>query len=116
MKKLFKTLAAVAMVAMSGSLASCSGESGDGGSDAESMLFGKVPSIMMKIEKVQQEIKLERKTATTQKELIKAEEKEQKMKDEWIPKLEEAAQALDGKQLDISEGDFKVTTPLTLTY
>lgn len=92
-------------------LSSCSGS----GSDKD-MLFGSLPSTYAEF-KVQRD-KLDEKAKTVKTEAEKSEliEKGKKLDEKWTPKLEAAAKELDGKEINITDSVFKVTSPISLTF
>lgn len=111
MKKIatFAALAAAVMMTLS----SCSGS---GSGSEKSSLFGSLPSEYSEF-KVEKD-KLNEKAKDIKTEADKAEliKKGKKLDEKWTPKLEKAATRLDGKEINIDDGAFKVTTPLSLTF
>lgn len=109
MKKIsiFAALAAVVVMILS----SCSGSGSD-----KSLLFGSLPSEYAELKA--QRAKLEEKAKNIQTEADKKKliEEGQKLDEKWTPKLEKSATELDGKEIDITDGLFKVTSPLSLTF
>lgn len=109
MKKLttFAAMAAAVMITLS----SCSGSSSE-----KSLLFGSIPSEYAELKAERDKLDEQAKTVKTEEEKAELIKKGQKLEEKWTPKLEKAANELDGKELDITDGTFKVTSPVSLTF
>lgn len=90
--------------------------SGGGGSASESVLFGEVPAIYGEMQETKDALKEEYKTCDSESEAKSIMEKADKLNEEYAVKIEEAAKALDGKEISFSESDIKVTSPVSLTF
>ena len=93
------------------SLSSCSG-SGSG----KSLLFGSLPSEYAEFREERGKLDEEAKNVTTEAEKEKIIKKGKKLEEKWTPKLEKAAKELDGKEIPFTDGVFKVTSPISLTF
>lgn len=109
MKRTIKLMAVAAIAAAT--MTSCGG-----GSSSEALLFGKVPAIYAELKAEKDAIKEDAKSISSVSDFADLAEKENKIKEEYTGKLEEAAKALDGKEITFAEGDIKVTAPISLTY
>lgn len=110
--KLFKHLAVSSAIALT-ILSSCSG---GGASKSESLLYGNLPAVHSEMQEAKNSIKEEfiaAKSESQGKDLI---EKANKLEKEYSEKIEAAAKALDNREINFSEGDLKITAPVTLTY
>ncbi len=90
-------------------LGSCSGGSEKG-------LFGNLTSEYAEMMTERDELKKEAENIKTEAEKAEFIEKGKKLDEKWSEKLEESAKELDGKQLEVTDSLFKVTTPLTLEF
>ena len=111
MKKILKSLAALTIVAISMSLTSCSG----GGSSTKSILFGTLPGIMQEYEAKKDKLEEKAKDVKTEEDKAKLIKEKEELQKKWTPKIEEAAKALEGSPIDVTNGDFTVTSPITLS-
>lgn len=111
MKKLFKTMAIVACAFFGMTVASCSG-----GSTSDSSLFGSVPEVYEKFMKEKAELDEKAKNIKSEEDKAKLIAESKKMEEKWQVKIEEAAKAVDGKEINLTEGEFKVTSPISLTF
>lgn len=109
MKK-FTCFAALA-AAVIFSLTSCSGSSSD-----NSLLFGSLPSEYAELKEERAKLDEQAKNVTTEAEKEKLIKKGQKLEEKWTPKLEKTASDLDGKEINLTDSMFKVTSPLSLTF
>lgn len=110
MKSIIKSVAVAAITLPV--LFSCSG----GGSSSESLLFGEVPAIHGEMQESMNALKEEYKTCNSESKAKSLMEKDEKLEEEYIAKIEKAAKALDGKEISFSESDVKVTSPVSLTF
>lgn len=109
MKKLafFAAFAAAVMMTLS----SCSGSGSD-----ECLLFGSFPSEYAGFKAQRDKLDEQAKNIKTEEDKAELIKKGQKLEEKWSPKLEKAAKELDGKEINITDSIFKVTTPLSLTF
>lgn len=105
--KSIKLLALGAMIAPL--LFSCSG----GGS---SSLFGSIPGVYEKYQAEKDELNAEAKNIKTQEDKAKLIQKSEKMEAKYSEKIESAAKGLDGKTIEVADGDLKVTSPLSFEF
>lgn len=107
MKKVstFATLAVVALMALS----SCSGSD-------NCLLFGTIPSEYAELKAQRDKLEEEAKNVKTEEDKAKLIKKNQELDEKWAPKLEKAATALDGKEINITDSLIKVTSPISLTF
>lgn len=103
-------LMAMAVIALS-TLFSCSQ---GGGSD--SMLFGSLPGEYEKMQAAKDALREEARNASSEAQMTRLMEKSNELKEEWTVKIENAAKSVDGRQIDITDGDIKVTSPISLTF
>lgn len=95
-------------------LSSCSGDGS--GNSSDSLLYGNLPAVYSKMQEAKQSIKEEYKAAHSESQAKDLMEKADKLEKEYSEKIESAAKALDNKDINISEGDFKITVPVSLVY
>lgn len=124
MRKTIKLVALAAIVAAT--MASCAGKSSsDAGAagtaeasstTSESLLFGELPALHIEMQAAKDAIKEEGKQVKTEAQFKELAEKEEKIKAEYTAKIEEAAKALNGNAINLTDGDIKVTEPVALTY
>lgn len=93
-------------------ITSCSG--GSGGSDT--LLFGSLPGVHAEMQQAKEKFFEEAKTADSESQLKSLQEKGDKLGEEYAAKIEEAAKGLDGREVTITNGEIKVTSPVSLTY
>lgn len=111
MKKFLKLVSIIGIATIC--LSSCGGSS----SSSESLLFGKVPSIVASYQTENDQLKEELDKCKSESQGKKIFDKAEALKKETLTKVEEAAQAWNGTTLDISSGEsFTVRTPLTVTF
>ena len=92
-------------------LSSCSG-SGSG----DSLLFGSIPPEYAELQEERDKLDEQAKNVTTEAEKAELIKKGKKLEENWTPKLEKAAKELDGKEIPVTDGIFKVTSPVSLTF
>lgn len=109
MKKI-KTISALIAVVML-TLSSCSG-----GGSGKSLLFGSLPSEYAQLKAERDKLEEKAKNVKTEAEKNEIIEKGKKLDEKWAPKLEKAATELDGKEINFTDGIFKVTSPISLTF
>ena len=90
-------------------LSSCSGSE-------KSMLFGSLPAKYAELKEERAKLDEKAKNIKTEEEKAEIIKKGKKLEEKWIPKLERAATKLDGKDIPLAEGVFKVTSPISLTF
>lgn len=94
-------------------LASCGGAN----SSDESMLFGKVPSIVANYQVKNDELKEQFKSCSSESEGKKIFEEAEALEKETFAKVEEAANAWSGATLDLTSDEmFAVKTPVTAAF
>lgn len=108
MKRIYKLLVLVAFFIPM--LSSCSG------GNADSIPFGIFPSEYEKFLKESEKLKAEAQNIKTDEDKAEYIKKTDKLKEEWREKLETAAKTVDGKPIEFSESDIKVTEPISLTF
>ncbi len=115
MRKCFKVAMAVAVAAVAGaSLVSCGEE---GGSASKSKIFGTIPSLHAKRDAKFEGIREKLKACTNEDEGMKLVAEYENLKKEYLAKIEEAAKALDGTELEIDPvPEFNIITPITITF
>lgn len=111
MKKI-RTLVAVIATAVI-TLTSCSGSGA--GSDKNS-IFGSLPSEYSEYMAERAKLKEKGEKVTTEAEKAELIEKGKKLDEKWSAKLEKAAREVDGKEINITDSLFKVTSPISLTF
>lgn len=109
MKKIIKLVAIIAILLPV--LTSCSG-----GSDSESVIFGKFPSLYEKFLKEKTKLEEERKNIKTEAEKAEYLKKVDELKAKWADKLETAAKSADTQTLEFAESNVKITEPISLTF
>lgn len=109
MKKQILRMAAI-FVATFG-LLSCSG-----GSSSNSILFGSLTGEMAKVKKETDKLEEKGKNVKSAEDKAKLMQEKKEMAEKWAPKIEEAAKALDGKPLEIENGDLEVVSPVSLEF
>lgn len=92
---------------------SCSGAGSD---NDKGSLFGSLPKEYAKMMAERENLKEQAKNVKSEAEKAKLIEKGKKMDEEWSAKLESTAKGLDGKEIVLADGEFKVTAPLSLTF
>lgn len=90
-------------------LSSCSGSD-------KSMLFGSLPSKYSELKSQRDQLEEKAKNVKTEEEKAEIIKKSQKLDEKWTPRIEKAATKLDGKEIDITDDTFKVTSPISLTF
>lgn len=100
-------LAAILIISMT----SCSGSGSQ-----KSLLFGEIPSEYAELKAERNKLDEQAKNVKTEEEKSELIKKGQKLEEKWTPKLEKAAKELDGKEIELTEGTFKVTSPVSLTF
>lgn len=104
-------MAIIAGVFFGMTVASCSG-----GSASDSSLFGSLPEVYGKFMKEKAELDEKAKNIKSEDDKKKLIAESQKMEEEWTAKIEEAATAINGKEIKITDGEFKVTSPISFTF
>lgn len=100
-------------IVFSAILSGCVGSSGS----SESLLFGKVPSIVEKYQEENNRFKEALKRCDSKSEAEKIFTDAEALESETLSKVEEAGQAWSGTTLDILSNDsLTIKTPLTVTY
>lgn len=93
-------------------LSSCSG----GGNASESLFLGTLPAIHGEMQQAKKSIQEEYKAVQSESQAKSLMAKAEKLEKEYSEKIEKAAQSLDNKEVRITDGDLKVTSPVTLNY
>lgn len=109
MKSIIKMLAFAAVTLPL--FASCSG-----GSSSDSLLFGALPGVYEGYQAEKNELEEKAKDIKSEEDKAKLIAESKELTDEWTGKIESAAQELDGRKVEITDADIKVSEPLTLTY
>lgn len=104
-------IGAAAIALASFTLASCSG-----GSASESDLFGALPGEMTQFQSEMDALQEKAKDIKTEADKKKLIAESQEIQEKYTAKIEESAKALDGKELKITDGEFAVAQPVTLTF
>lgn len=110
--KSLKHLAASSAIALT-ILSSCSG---GGAGKSDSLLYGNLPAVHSEMQEAKKSIKEEFIAAKSESQGKDLMEKANKLEKEFSEKIEAAAKALDNREINISEGDLKITAPVNLTY
>lgn len=92
-------------------LASCSG-----GGSSDSGLFGALPGEMTQYESEMKALEEKAKDIKTEADKKKLIAESQEIQEKYTAKIEETAKALDGTTLKITDGEFAVAQPVTLTF
>lgn len=109
MRKIFKIMAFLAILLPL--MVSCSG-----GSDSESVIFGKFPSVYEKFLTEKTKLEEERKNIKTEAEKAEYLKKVEKLKAKWTEKLQTAAKSADNQTLEFAESNVKIIDPISLTF
>lgn len=111
MKSIFKTMALAVII--SPLFLSCSGVASSG---SESLLYGNLPAVHGEMQEAKEALMEEYKACESEAKAKSLMEKGDKLGEEYLAKIEEAAKALDGREIKITDGDIKVTAPVSLTF
>lgn len=93
-------------------LFSCSENS----ASSDTPLFGSLPGVYAQFQAEENILKEEAKNIKSEADKAKLIEKSEKMNEKWSAKIEESAKFLNGKTIDFSESDIKVTRPMSLEF
>lgn len=104
-------LGAIALALASFTLASCSGSNA-----SESDLFGAIPGEMTQFQSEMDALQEKAKDIKTEADKKKLIAESQEIQEKYTAKIEETAKALDGKELKITDAEFTVAQPVTLTF
>lgn len=110
--KEIKLLAAIVTATIM-TLLSCSGSVK--GSD-NVLVFGSLPSVYAELCNEQDNLRAKLKNAKSETEKAELKEEIKKLNEKWAYKLEKTAETLNGKEINFTEGLFKVTSPVSLTF
>lgn len=102
---------AMALALASLTLASCSG-----GGSSDSGLFGALPGEMTRYESEMKALEEKAKDIKTEADKKKLIAESQEIQEKYTTKIEETAKALDGTELKVTDGEFAVAQPVTLTF
>lgn len=94
-------------------LSSCSG---DGATSSNPSLFGELPEEYVQFKAEKDAFKEKAKEIKTEADKAKLIKESQEMEEKWTVRIEESSKSLDGKTIGISDGEIKVTEPLSLTF
>ena len=92
-------------------LASCSG-----GGSSDSGFFGALPGEMTQYESEMKALEEKAKDIKTEADKKKLIAESQEIQEKYTTKIEETAKALDGTELKVTDGEFAVAQPITLTF
>lgn len=102
---------AMALALASLTLASCSG-----GGSSDSGLFGALPGEMTRYESEMKALEEKAKDIKTEADKKKLIAESQEIQEKYTTKIEETAKALDGTELKVTDGEFAVAQPVTITF